>query len=91
MKNMDISSKRLEVALKSLNAESWATERGKMSDAHLVEVLLCDMQRANDLLTGKPYFSYDAQCWVEEEESAGSPLRSYQDCRENSNQPGAIL
>jgi hypothetical protein len=67
---MKPSEKRIETALKSLNAESWANQRGKIPAAQLVEMLLCDMQRASEVLTGEAYYDYDAQVWIDAEKEA---------------------
>ena len=29
------------------------------------EMLLCDLQRIHDLLTGGPAYDYDRQCWID--------------------------
>lgn len=65
MSSPTVTAERLKIALKSLDADSWAKQRGKLPNADLVEMLLCDMQRAREILEGKTYFDYDSQKWVE--------------------------
>ena len=60
-----VSARRLAVALKSLDADSWADQRGVLPDADLINAMLCDMQRAREVLSGGVFFDYDRQCWIE--------------------------
>ena len=62
-----VSARRLAVALKSLDADSWADQRGVLPDADLINAMLCDMQRAREVLSGGAFFDYDRQEWVEKE------------------------
>ena len=38
--------------------------RSRIGGREIVEIILCDRQRADDIATGKPYYDYDRQCWV---------------------------
>ena len=61
--------RRLAVALKSLDADRWAAHRDGLCDSvdkdTLIDAMLCDMQRAREILSGGVFFDYDRQCWIE--------------------------
>ena len=64
-----VSVRRLAVALKSLDADRWAAHRDGLCDSvdkdTLIDAMLCDMQRAREILSGGVFFDYDRQCWIE--------------------------
>ena len=76
MDERTITPERIELALKSLDSEAWSKQRGKIADKDLVEMLLCDMRQANDIISGMPYYDYAAQKWVEELETELSDISS---------------
>ena len=66
-----VSARRLAVALKSLDADVWAAHRDGLCESvdkdTLIDAMLCDMQRAREILSGGVFFDYDRQEWIEKE------------------------
>ena len=61
---MSLTTERIEMALKSLETDKLADQRGKMPSKELIEMLLCEMQRASEILSNQPYYNYNLQRWI---------------------------
>ena len=78
---MEIEDRRLKLALK-------ICEPDKLDEQHAdknmtVDILLCDLQRIHQILSGEKYYDYEAQEWVEAlvpPEHTPYPLVAHNEC-----------
>ena len=57
---------RIQQAIKTLDHEALSLLIGKVPNGQLVEMLLCEIQKAKEVLCGFPYYDYDHQEWIED-------------------------
>ena len=64
-----MTTQRIRLALKDCSPSAIGGIHGnrQIPDASKVEMLACMLQRVHDLLSGKPYYDYDLQKWVDAE------------------------
>ena len=57
---------RIDLAIKHAGyVDDIANERGTTDRATLLERALCELGEIREILTGEPYYDYDAQVWID--------------------------
>jgi len=60
-----VNQQRIDEAVqKALSGQKMFQDQRDIDQAALAEMLACSLQRIEELLTGKPYYDYDRQCWI---------------------------